>query len=45
MTGSSLLLRCAIVLDGVIRRSEEEAVKAYGSCVGAVFVGLHERFG
>lgn len=27
VTGSSLLLRCAIVQDGVMRRSEEEAVE------------------
>ena len=26
VTGSSLVLRCAIVQDGVMRRSEEEAV-------------------
>lgn len=27
VTGSSLLLSCAIVQDGVMRRSEEEAVE------------------
>ena len=27
VTGSSLVLRCAIVQDGVMRRSEEEALE------------------
>ena len=33
MTGSSLILRCAVVQHGEIRRSEEEAVEAYEICV------------